>query len=429
MKRGAPNVGAGGAPKKPRGHVHRGKDGRNPSWWDKGVPEAQFAFKVLCTDGLAASMIGERGAVKEDISKKHGVKLVFSNRNDYYPGTQYRVMGIYSDGEENILGALEEVIARVVEVGNEERRSPPPGGPEHLGKEDGEFIFRFCVTRRMTNAIIGVGGANISQIRKDTGSKVFLENDTMIGHRLGRIIGQPSSISAALRQLNDIIQSESADEAYKPYIGLVNFGAKDPVAMEDVLREFGLEGKGGGLEAKGGKGGGGKGGGGGKSEFEPRLGPASNSNNVPVRGPTKFHHMGLPKWLQAEIEGLADDLNKFPPGAAEVPYLISHVTDLATVENLNADPEFGCYFQYVEDATETQIVANEEVDSDRRRVSITGLMPNIYTAQAMLHLRGRQLANGGALDEPDEDETSMDPEYLLARIAQLEEQLRRAGGA
>lgn len=76
-------------------HGHGGYHGRSESL-GTNIPRTKHAFKVLITDSLAAGLLGTHGSVKDDIQKETGARLVFSNRNDYFPDTKYRVLGIYA---------------------------------------------------------------------------------------------------------------------------------------------------------------------------------------------------------------------------------------------------------------------------------------------------------------------------------------------
>lgn len=415
--------------------------GSRESWWDLGVPQMRHAFKVLCTDGLAAALLGERGRVKDEIQKETGTKLTFSNRQDYFPHTAYRVLGIYSDREDGILRALDLVMHRIVEEGDKERREPPPQGPEHLGKEEGEYVYRFCVTKRMSSQIIGTGGANISAIRQETGAKVFVENDTQMGHRMGRIIGQPEHIVACLHKINEFVQWECGEDHFRVFMGLINFGNKDEAVMEEVLREVGLsgpDGKGGGRKGDNlGKFGGSRGDGPDKHGSAPDSVLAQGANAVPVS-----NNWGRPMQriqatgLEAELQRLEEELGQFPAETAQVDYLISFLLESAKVDAiLREDSEQNGYIRHTESTTDTNISIDDEVElgdgrPTLRRISLTGALPNVYAAQAMIMLRTKQLAYdaAGDNDDWDEDEATDDVEYLTARLAELQEQLAQVEG-
>eukprot|EP00913_Durusdinium_trenchii_P018014 g16927.t2 len=164
-----------------------------------------------------------------------GARLVFSNRNDYFPDTKYRVMGIYADDANAILDVFTCVMPQLVSFGDEERKNMPTGQTDLCGKEPGEYIFRFALTRRMQSQIVGTQGNNIKFIRSDSGAKVFVENESIMGHRAGKVIGTPQTILAALKHINEFVQCESEfeelsmklihslEEFYQGYSRIVNF--------------------------------------------------------------------------------------------------------------------------------------------------------------------------------------------------------------
>lgn len=462
---------------------HEGRSGGSRGTvphWDKGVPQTQYVFKALGPDALAAALLGERGTEKDKIQRETGVKLVLSNRGDWFPQTSYRVLGAYADDSDCIISALEAMVQRLKDLGDEELRSPPPAGPEFLGKEPGEYVFRFCVTKRMTSHIIGAGGATISRIRQETGAKVFIENDTHLGHRLGRVIGAPDQIVAALRQINDFVQGDRLDASFIAYHGLVNFGDKDEAKLEALLQEVGLGREGppsGGWQpekprqqplrrepppqrggphrdrwASGTAA---------ASGLTPRLRPKSAQAGPPpgeggprAAAPEVPGGAGPPSGPEAadgELGRLAQEIGRFPPGTAEADFTMEVVVPAAEVELLLADPapedqEGGVttYLEYVQEETRTLITVQEDDDAGTdggvRRLAIVGTLPSMYVAHAMLMRRCQELtaqqrklqqeeearAAEGEEAGGDEDEDvdgELDPEALKAQIAALQEQL------
>merc|ERR1711957_727950 len=157
------------------------------------------------------------------------------------------------------------------------------------------------------------------------------------------------------------------------------------MGLEPILAGFGLDATSKGGPEKGSKGGG-------KSDTMDRGPPAhyTSSNHVVARGPSSFGNLGLPSSVEAGLDGLMEDLHKFPPGTAQIAHLISHIMDISAVEMLTFDLDHNHdqrgYFRHVEDVTDTQISTEEEVEKNTRRVSLTGSLPNIYAAQAMIYL-------------------------------------------
>jgi RNA-binding protein Nova len=184
------------------------------------------------SDGMAAAILGSRGAVKDDIQARTRTRLVFSNRNDYFPRSQQRVLGIFCDESEGIMLALEAILPKFMEVAEDERRSPPAKGgakgksdEEMLAKVPGEYVFRLCISQHIASVLIGSGGSNIKEIRQESGAKVLIGDDTVQGHRLVRVIGPSKEILRALRLLNEYVQRDAgSEEFFSSYSSVINFG-------------------------------------------------------------------------------------------------------------------------------------------------------------------------------------------------------------
>lgn len=420
---------------------HFGPSGKRAGKGDgggKGVPRTRTAFKVLVTDNLAASILGARGAVKDEIQQETGTKLVFSNRGDYFPHTYFRVLAIYSDDPHNIMRAFEWILPRIVDAGEEERKNPPKEGPELLGKEPGEYVFRFCVTKKMSSHIIGSGGVNIKQIRTETGAKVFIENDTQLGHRLCRIIGQPDQILPCLEMVSEYVNREAEDQEnfYSCFAGIVNFGQAaaegwtPPVEQQD--HDKGGHGKGWG--GSGGHKGGGGGyrddsdwGGGGKAHVVKPKQPTGPPPSYEVgEDATETGPCDPPLGsVQEEVDGLADILGQLPQGAAQLQYSISCEIPHYQVMVLTAnDAE---YVRYVEEATGTNASFDEGDGSggpeEGRPMTLVGPLLSVYTAHAMMMQKLR-------VTEAEEQKSaeSEDPAVLKTRILELQAQLARVTG-
>eukprot|EP00405_Crypthecodinium_cohnii_P029247 CAMPEP_0206503874 /NCGR_PEP_ID=MMETSP0324_2-20121206/55061_1 /ASSEMBLY_ACC=CAM_ASM_000836 /TAXON_ID=2866 /ORGANISM="Crypthecodinium cohnii, Strain Seligo" /LENGTH=510 /DNA_ID=CAMNT_0053992759 /DNA_START=60 /DNA_END=1592 /DNA_ORIENTATION=+ len=403
-----------------RPHLASGGKGGG-SYWDAGVPVTTYAFKALVTDSLAAALLGGGGSVKDTIQQETGVKLVFSNRNDYYPHSHYRVLGIYSDSEHTLVRAYEHIVAKVAEVADEEARNPPPHGCDLLGKEPGEYVFRFCITRKMCTLVIGNGGQTVSSIRQESGAKVFIDNETWAGHRSGRIIGGKDSVLRALTMVSELVQRDCQDPTFTDFAKIINFGDKDYSQLDELfLDPMGLDtwkgGKSGGKDrGKGGKGKSpapwesqsnshtsppsppvpvppkGKGKGGAHSSpaasasyVPPRHGgkgspsPASGHADTPVVVAARNRSVTEPEAPQnsenggGEVGGsgggapvedviarLSEELSLFPEGTIDVPYSVDCELPIAQLEVMQSDADGPSYFTQVKEATAAEINLSE----------------------------------------------------------------------
>jgi len=190
---------------------------------DLGVPRTRYAFKVLCTEALTSFILGARGAVKDAIQQDSNAKLVFSNKGDHFPQTPLRVLGVYSDEPQSIVRALELTVEKFVKLAEDELTRPPPGGPELLGEEPGEYVFRFLLSRDTANLFFGVDGSNAREIWQDTGAKVSCDGDDVLDHCVVRAAGAPEALLCCLERANEYVQCDSGSEEFQRYLGLVNF--------------------------------------------------------------------------------------------------------------------------------------------------------------------------------------------------------------
>mmetsp|Transcript_93069 Transcript_93069/g.290107 ORF Transcript_93069/g.290107 Transcript_93069/m.290107 type:complete len:403 (+) Transcript_93069:91-1299(+) len=390
--------------------MKRGADGADGVWGTarkygrgsgSGVPKARHVFKALVPDSLAANLLGSRGAGKDEIQSETGTKIVFSSRGDYFPSSSFRVMGIYADEASCIVGAFGWILPKIIDLGEEERKNPPKDGPEMLGKEPGEYVFRFCITKRMTSHIIGTGGSNIKQIRADTGAKCFIDNEVHQDHQLCRVIGQPEQILPALERVNEFIQQECEEQdSFQQYSSVLNFGE--------------------GAESGGG-------GGGGWAALPPSERP------VVVPPPKRLDPSGegggggdVPPGpaAQEEVDVLADVLGAFPPGTAQLQYSVSAELPPAQLGALL--DQAGEYVKHIEEATSTTIeIEGEGADADAPRpMTIVGSLASVYAAHSMMLMKLRVLeAQEREEARRREEEQSEDPAVLKARIQELQAQL------
>jgi len=418
MKRGAPGDDRGQQARRRGGEGLGDQRGGGGFLGDPGVPRAAFAFKVLCTEGLTSFLLGARGGAKDEIQQETGTKLIFSNKGDYFPGTQYRVLGVYSDEATNIVQALERVLARIVELGDDEKARPPAGGPELLGKEPGEYVFRLCLSRQMAGLLIGSAGENVKRLRRETDAKVFIDNDTVMGHRLVRIIGRPDAIIRCTERVNDIVQRDKDTEEFVQYMRTVNFLAASSMGAWD-------DDQGGHRDPR----------------DDRRDERRDDRRDRDQRDPTRRGSTGPPPNLDRRtgeaLDQLSEDLTLFPPGTAEAAYCISCLIPASRVGALVG--RSGDFVRRVEDESRAKVDIEKEAKGDSRQMTCTGGLSDIYKAHAMMMQRLQdieakeardEVAKGRRDDQGDDDgKGRRNPEELMAHIAELQRQLEQAKGS
>jgi len=190
-----------------------GGDGK----WDggKGKKRRKHAFKVLAPDNLITSIMGTKDSSKDSMEEETGCKIVFSQRDEFYPGTYFRTLCIYSDEPEPIGTVIESIIDHVVQCGDHEGPVDPkrPEG-DFIGKEDGTYVFRVAVSVQMSGAIIGSKGSNIQAIRDECNVKVFIDKQICAGHQMVKVLGAPEGLRIALMRINESVQAEAGCEEF-----------------------------------------------------------------------------------------------------------------------------------------------------------------------------------------------------------------------
>lgn len=429
-------------------HGHGGYHGRSESL-GTNIPRTKHAFKVLITDSLAAGLLGTHGSVKDDIQKETGARLVFSNRNDYFPDTKYRVLGIYADDPNVILDVFSCILPQLVSHGDEERKSQPSGQTDLCGKESGEYIFRFALTRRMQSQIVGSHGSNIKFIRHDSGAKVFVENESVLGHRAGKVIGTPNTILAALRHINDFVQCESEyeEEFYQGFSRIINFyeaqqrGWEPPPEPKDGDKPGGnkrLAGPSGVTTSgvvqgntKGGKssqrergtapkGGHKKGGGGYNSNSDALKDIVPPPPAVTQSSAAGRHTPKVSTNVGEEVDSLADALESFPSGTVQLQYSLCCEVPASHVGMLVGPG--GELIKQAEQASGAKIEI-ERSKGDQRTMTLVGSLLNVYVAHAMMMSRLKSLNHDeDTAADPKEEEEVREEEDATEEVQEEEEE-------
>eukprot|EP00439_Symbiodinium_sp_Y106_P078212 s618_g17.t1 len=182
---------------------------------DGGKGMRRLAFKVLCPNELIARIMGK------------GCRIVVSGRDEFFPGTRWRVLLIYSDRSEAILAVMQHVIRDVIECGAKE--SPNPEA-DFLGPDRGTYILRCVVTKQMSSAIIGPKGNNARAIREESGSKVVIDPNITAGHQFVKLVGEPQGLRIALARVNQYVQEQYGSPTYMEWATIKSFdGAGNPI--------------------------------------------------------------------------------------------------------------------------------------------------------------------------------------------------------
>eukprot|EP00411_Alexandrium_monilatum_P123103 CAMPEP_0175653452 /NCGR_PEP_ID=MMETSP0097-20121207/10894_1 /TAXON_ID=311494 /ORGANISM="Alexandrium monilatum, Strain CCMP3105" /LENGTH=519 /DNA_ID=CAMNT_0016959481 /DNA_START=55 /DNA_END=1612 /DNA_ORIENTATION=- len=343
--------------------------------------KSKYAFKILCPDKLAVALLGTRGATKEWIQNETGTRLVFSNRGNYFPTTSYRTLGIYSDEAPNIPKALERILKRVVECGNEERKRSKGQAPEFAGDVEGEYVFRACLSDRSARALIGPGGASIGKLRSSTGAKVTVADQSQQGSQMVRIVGQPEVVLDCLRKVHTVVQQGVGTEDFIRWAHSVNFEEKVPRQVPPPVRTA--------------------------------AGVAGNASyHADAKAAAPPHPPSAPDGalLDQRTEQLADAVAHLPPGAALLQYSITCAVPSGHVDAISE------YVPSVEQVSGAAVEIDpppedpeEAAAASERLLSVVGPLLNIYAAHVLIVKRSKELAQCQFQEEqrrrpPEQDE-------------------------
>ncbi|CAJ1385909.1 unnamed protein product [Effrenium voratum] len=293
----------------------------------------RFGLKALVPDTFASFLLRERGVAKEELQQESGARVIFSNKGDFFPGTALRVLGVYADAPENVLRGLELVMSRMQELAEDDQRlRQPPPGCEMLGDE-GELIFRVLLSRDLTGLLIGNAGANIKELRRESGAKIVVRDDSVVGHRLATLSGSHESLAEALRRITELMEREADREEFQHYLRLINFGESE------------------GAEPSG------------KGRHRP--------SPVEAEGFDGMRH-------------LQQDLDSMPPGTSELSYSVCCALPASLVPALIG--RSGDFVRSIEERTGAKVdIAREARGKDGyRKMECVGPLASIYAAHTLM---------------------------------------------
>mmetsp|Transcript_1448 Transcript_1448/g.3907 ORF Transcript_1448/g.3907 Transcript_1448/m.3907 type:complete len:501 (-) Transcript_1448:102-1604(-) len=392
-------------------------DGYPPFKRSSAVPRAGFCVKALAPDFLVKCILGPRGSTKDEIQRQTSTKIIISNKDDFYPGTNYRSLNVYSDVPRNIQSAFEWILPKIVESGEEEKRRPPPSGPDLLGKEPGEYVLRLIISKNMASVVIGVGGSNIKQLRTETGAKVFVENRSVLGHQMVRIVGVPDSLLTCLERIARFIHAEPESEAYACYASLINFHEAEQSGNFNFLPLLGDPDR--GYESR---------------EHDREQHSTANEQEAPVEPLEKqgWHSERRAFFPRANgsapsgdtemrAERLAETMKEFPAGKSGLQY--SMTCELPSVRVQAFFGKGSDFIAHVERTTGAAIVfshsPNDEEDAIRS-MSIVGPLLSMYAAHILVVKKAH---------EDEEYEIEMEEQRQKALEERREEEERQQADA
>ena len=186
-------------------------DGRSHSHRDRrGNDEGDRCFKFMVSNKDAGTIIGRGGSTIASLQNKSGARIKVSNSNEYFPGTQERVV--------LILGSVPQVVSGCTAVLYELFRDSESSGGR-LPKEEAEkgaIHHKLLVPEISCGQVIGKGGENINKMVSESGAKMQLtakeKQAPGSGERMLGVIGTSSlSLSLSLSLARSLRERERSE--------------------------------------------------------------------------------------------------------------------------------------------------------------------------------------------------------------------------
>jgi hypothetical protein len=370
----------------------------------KNPRDYRYCFKLLCPDSLVLKILGNKGSAKDNIQVETGAKIVFSNQGEYYPGTYYRLMGIYADGFDPILGTIDRIVPHlIIECAQEDEQNP-----DYMGKEEGEYVVRIAIPRAMCGELIGQKGGKIQILRKETGCKIFLENDVLHDHQMLRIIGGADLLRNCVGQMVDVHKTVSENNDIHTWAQLLNFSqageaeysAPQATPARKKLRPNSSWSTGSG---RGGEGGG---------VAEGAIGDAGG-----------------------HVEALKGVIQSFPGDEAQLEYSLTFTLPKLAVDALKLEGRkdeleqaTGTTIELPEDPESGDGVAEEEVEDPyaTKSVSVVGSLLGMYSAHLMVLQKVHEIEKQQEEAQKEEELNDLSVDELKAKVRELQAQLAEA---
>mmetsp|Transcript_52806 Transcript_52806/g.123517 ORF Transcript_52806/g.123517 Transcript_52806/m.123517 type:complete len:482 (-) Transcript_52806:52-1497(-) len=439
MRRAAEPV--GGPPPKAM-KMDPGRRGGGGGGGGKGLgPVGRHVFKVLCTDPLAANVIGHGGQSRAELEQATGCSVWISKREELFPEPHMRLLVLHAPQAGSVQAALERLVPKLIEVADRDRTNGED--TSLLGKEDGEYVFYCALPVSVRGRLIAQKGKEISMVRERSGAKIFVENESFDGHCSTRVIGREQNIVAALGNLNNLVQEEASQPGFVEWAETKPFNA--------AARGVSLAGGGSG----GSGGGGGGGGGGGQKRLRPRSDPRGGGGRPPRDDHRGDGGKGPPAGGPPPLRGQDLDEQTFQRFVDDVPVegppleTIGVLSELLEADEVQAEHQISFCLPlplgeqlhgFIQERSGCMIHVHEkENQPEDIEYTIQGPLLNTYLAHLLVmktyheeeRRKREELAREAEMAqaaEPVSSEAPQDVDFLRAQIETLQAQLAAAQG-
>eukprot|EP00397_Hematodinium_sp_SG-2012_P022259 GEMP01023050.1.p1 GENE.GEMP01023050.1~~GEMP01023050.1.p1 ORF type:complete len:372 (+),score=63.35 GEMP01023050.1:47-1162(+) len=167
-----------------------------------------YCYKFLSPMALCASLMGPKGKIIQDIQTETGTFIKFTDRGNCYPGTNSRIGTVQGGSAEQLCTTLKTVIGHLVECSQNTTHAVDL---TEVGT-NGQLMFSMLIPKPMRGVIIGPAGAQVSELRKMSNTKIRLE-DGLPSDSVVKIEGQAEGICAVALWINEKL-GEAVSESY-----------------------------------------------------------------------------------------------------------------------------------------------------------------------------------------------------------------------
>lgn len=172
-------------------------------------PSDHPLLKLLVPNYAAGALLGKGGAMLTELKNSYGANIRLSGGNDYYPGTEERIVVITGE------------IDHVVDVNNLIMDKLHDPGRDNTMKNieidnDRASKVKIVLTDGAAGLLIGRGGINIKSIQEESKARISVampDRATVIGERVVTVSGNIDERTEACRQIVLKIAEEPSNMA------------------------------------------------------------------------------------------------------------------------------------------------------------------------------------------------------------------------
>lgn len=177
-------------------------------------------LKFLVPEALASAVIGKGGQVIANMRQSAQAKIGLTDHNDFFPGTDCRVLTAQANTAEQLMQVSNLIISKVADCAE--------ASPSDSVGQSGELKLRVLVPRAAVGSIIGKGGANVKQLREDSGAKIFISDAVGSGPGAEQVVaisGRESAIEHVVSEVNNAIQALNEEPWFQVWASSTTGGA------------------------------------------------------------------------------------------------------------------------------------------------------------------------------------------------------------